>query len=135
MDYNVLTGRPTPLPAKKDLTKQMRDHVASYKSLSLHRRNCLALCDLVDELEAENKRLRFIESDHQTLKHKARFQAKTMVTLGRRITDLVTILELTYDVVVQLPEGSMGVVPETNDRNSFDIRDMMLAKITGVLQE
>ena len=50
-------GVPPPLPAKKGLTKQMRTHVASYKNLSPHRRNCLALCDLVDELEARIKRM------------------------------------------------------------------------------
>ena len=49
-------GVPPPLPPKDNLVQQMRTHVASYKSLSPHRRNCLALCDLVVELEATIER-------------------------------------------------------------------------------
>ena len=33
------------------LVEQMRAHVASYKTLSPHRENCLKMCDLLDEIE------------------------------------------------------------------------------------
>ena len=36
-----------------DLVKQMRRHVASYKTLSPHRHNCLEMCDEIERLTAE----------------------------------------------------------------------------------
>jgi len=34
-----------------DLIEQMRNHVASYKMLSLHRLNCLDLCDALERMK------------------------------------------------------------------------------------
>ena len=49
---NVMTDKNT----TKEMIQQMRDHVASYKSLSTGRHNCLELCRRLEELEAQVRR-------------------------------------------------------------------------------
>ena len=40
-----------------DNTKRLRNHVASYKSLSSHRQNCLDVCDEAERLQAKVEQL------------------------------------------------------------------------------
>ena len=46
-----------------DNTKRLRDHVASYNSMSRHRENCLDVCDEVESQATEIERLATLAAD------------------------------------------------------------------------
>ena len=52
-------------------TDRLRNHVASYKSLSSHRQNCLDVCAELEQAQAEIDRLQALHLERTKSTHKA----------------------------------------------------------------
>lgn len=128
-----------------NLIGQMRTHISSYKTLSRHRHNCLALCDRIEDQDEEIKQYRIALNRLARLGNEPNFGNSTGNTIaqkaleGQDVQDTVTTKyhdEIVHEWHTQVVKLELRLKAVDDWRSEvFDSKDDAVVSLDNILSE